>query len=569
MHIADLVTIPEVLSLEEDRFDQGLTAAEIDALLAVPVKDTDFWKLDSSVEIVPGTPPSADPKRTKPTRKRKHKDEIRDDMVGSQGVGEGPQVSSIEDITMKEVPSFVTDPLLSPQRQIPEEQDLPMMTGEDLAQLLGVPEEPLPPGPDQMPTSTPAHGGPHPRTNIESPILSQTLANLTPERVIVPGIPEVPEMRNAPPSPGVTQLGSPQQNQVRPRESLQLELAPVTPSPGSKRRRKQLTFADTETQISRAKMRENMETTSNIIEPFVLKDFKGTDANELLAKSADKALHKEPWLSMWKKMAVFRRNIPENLLSHAVTPPHEIPEIQLEIEQMQQAGIPQETLQPPEQHSLVEGLSLVDENSRLLRVDETSLLQAQLSPVMAPPPHEPKRGRKRSSVDKSIEEMRKIASLSESGARIGDISLTDMEKSTQEGERTRTSTKRRTLSTSQPIFEDVPTQTPSVSSFHTSSTGSRVLFDVVEEPLFPFIAVPIREEVADTGFLMDMISSIEQQLGVEQEDYTTFADICPPEEVDRKTAATKFHGLLELCARRRIKATQDESYGEIQIRLAE
>lgn len=55
------------------------------------------------------------------------------------------------------------------------------------------------------------------------------------------------------------------------RPSLDLELTPVVLTPRSRKRRKQLAFADAETQISKQKMSENMTNSWSTCEPLVSK----------------------------------------------------------------------------------------------------------------------------------------------------------------------------------------------------------------------------------------------------------------------------------------------------------
>ncbi|XP_053406470.1 meiotic recombination protein REC8 homolog [Mercenaria mercenaria] len=559
---ADQVTNPEMplqeIQPEEDLF---LSQLDIEMLRAGHVEPGDFWGLN-------GATPARD---SPPSKKRKkHQDE------------EVAPVANVDQITLKEPPPLIVDTPLSPI-QVPKDMDLPMLDGREMEMLLGQIEEPGLQVLDLLPTSTPFNLDADSSTRqrlrseqsaLESPSrIRQEDKEKTPERPST----EVPENRAWRIIYNFDFL------KICPfaiqRKSLELELTQAVPSPRQRKRKRQLAFADAETQIPKNKMKQNMTTGKDTCELFVLPDVQGVGATDLLAVAGRKELRKEIWHPLWARNARFRRNIPEEELAEAVSPPQLPAPDQLDIQIGQQVPevplIPDlgETLRPP---------------------------QPPLSPVLPPQPEDRRRSkRKISTLEESVEELRRIsvsmmgtpareissieiprdASTSRIGtpkaAGLDDTLILDDSKDTSKSRgsarkrRTRSSVSKEDEQQAPPPVQELPSGT-SLQTSHTS-TG-RTLYDVVEEPRYEeqFIAVPLLQYITEDQEQMkeELLRSIEgdiEQAG----QYTTFHNLCPPQLVDRKTAAKKFSVLLELCAQGSVTAKQKRSYEDIYIRMAE
>lgn len=568
---ADQVTNPEILEQELCRAeDLYLSQLDTELLRAESAELGEFWNLSGPTPIL---------SNGSPTPKKRKRRQTQDESV--------PLVADIEQITMRDPPPLIVDTPLSPI-QVPKDVDLPMLDNREMELLLGQVEEPALQVSDLLPTSTPFNldvdsdtrqALRFQQTALESPSrIIQEDKEKTPER---PPLSTVPETRAVPPSPGVTQqiITSPLPRRNIPGRSLELELTADVPSPTQRKRKRQLAFADAETQIPKNKMKQHMTTGKDTCENFVLPDVHGVGATDLLAVAGKKELRKEPWHHLWARNARFRRNIPEQDLAEAISPP---------------------PLQAPDQLDLPTELPAVD-MSTLQNLGETLTLgqPAALSSVV-PPPSEDRRRSKRniSTLEESVEELRRI-SMSMTGTPAPDISLREINRdaSTSRIEtpqplglddslileesrdsRKGSTKKRRTRSTaSKDDEQQAPPsmmELPSGTSLQTSHTSTgRTLYDVVEEPRFEghFVAVPLLQYMTEDQEQLqeELLKSIEGDIEDQADQYTTFLSICPPQLVDRKTAARKFSALLELCAKGSVIVTQQHCYEDIYIRMTE
>ncbi|XP_052251787.1 meiotic recombination protein REC8 homolog isoform X2 [Dreissena polymorpha] len=598
---ADLVTLPDMAMDFEN-----MSSQELDNFLIVPEHHEDVWWLEASL-LSPKSEVmlSPEPARKRKTRKGKTGEE--------EGERTGPQVANVEDITLREAPTLPCmdmDNIMSPHRQIPPDQDLPPMTQAELEDLLLQGEEPIPPREEQMgplpdlPTSTPAHPGMQPPTQQHGQSILSPIVPLREELEVT--LPVQPEVRprpsrkpSQPPAPEVTMTTSPQQGPRVPRHSLEMDLSEIRPgvSPSPRRRRRQLVFADKETQISKEKMKEFLNTGATTCEPFTVKDTTGMEAHDLLMMPGDRALHRPPWLSLWQRRARFRRGLPESELAGAVTPPRDLYLIQ---EEPMFVAFPIPGMTPPRDvdlfqeepmfvaYPLPQEMSLEMPRTMVETPSlgqETSVRQVSFADQHTPAIKGKRKGRKRpsSALEQSIEDLRQTAAQSESGVRIADISMGEEaakeksrgDDSINDSTGTRSSKKHKTRSSStnasMEVLQDSSTTTAPTASFHTSGS-SRALFDIVEETRFPdFFAVPIREDLEEQMNDQSLLDTISECITAGEEDFTLFSTVCPPETSDRKSAARIFMVLLGLCTQRLVTVRQekDVDFGEMIIRTVD
>ncbi|KAL4231917.1 meiosis-specific component of sister chromatid cohesion complex [Mactra antiquata] len=573
---AEKVTLPEVSSQQDSDLPEMFSDLQRESFLNEFEFNDRFWAMNGMNGAT--LPVVEEEKQDVSRRKRKKKQTDLNSPV--------PSVTR-DQITLQEVPPLLMDTPLSPI-QVPKEMDLPILDGEGLALLMDTNfEEPPLRAEDLIQLSTPIQSDRNTMLHSVDGEIQQNEQEKTPDRIQAM---EIPEDRAIQPSPGITQIiTSPSPRRAPARKSLQLELTPITPSPLRQKRKRHLAFADTHTQIPKAQMRRNMTTTSDTCVPFMI-PYHNNAASDLLTIPGDKAIRVQPWLGLWERKAVFRRNIPESDLAEAVSP---VRDIDVDEQGMQ----PEEQGMQPEQGMLDEDQGMQHEEQRMQH-EETLPDMSGIQPmeesairVESPIPQQIGKKRKRSTLEQTIEEMRATTSMSELVQEpiIPDISSTEVHRSasqvsldkdrdlhitgtSMEGslllDESGLSRKERSLRRSRSSMEEIQVtprqhQPSFYSTAHTSTAPT--LYEVIEEPRFeePFTVIPYTASISADDFF-NKIQDDTMEDGV-----TTFYKLCPPQLVDKAEAANKFTALLDLCRSGKIVADQKRSYGEIYIRLTE
>lgn len=485
-------------------------------------------------------------------------------------VGSPHQVASRDEITIQEQPSI---PLL--QEQIPA-MDLPLLDGTELNMNLRVTDEPALTAQDLLPSaSTPAVPPPEKkrktrRKQDKDKRTEVSEAEIAPEKTPDRHPPEeIPEARAVPPSPGVTLpvITSP----LPRRQQINLDPLLETASPARKKRKRQLGFADAETQIPKALLKRNFTNTEDITENFLLPAAKPLSANDLMTMPTGRDLKDARLLPLWRRNAVTQANPLETETPEASSP------------------------------SDIQSERAVGESRPVLSPEFTAVplaREVQLSPVLPPPDVS---GVERPSIiDESLEALRKATSVT-SAAIIEDIEMPSMEQARDMSTSIVEPAEQRSIDTSLQELEDSARKDTSLrkrrrtrSAASTSlliepepsgrePSVSRSLYDVQEEqehripeasdiqPPEVILPAQILEEVTvDPAKAVEaLLSEIEEDQLSTGETETTFRSLCPPALTDRKTATAKFTALLDLCAQRILTARQPVAYGDISISLAQ
>ncbi|XP_041371044.1 meiotic recombination protein REC8 homolog [Gigantopelta aegis] len=484
--------------------------------ITIQLADVEGWRVHSMIEQ--SSSPSTVLDVDLPTTPKLKKDLIEESF--KPVVGSPHTVSSPDDIKMKEVLHQI------PDIEIPGIQELPGLDGEDL----------------KLPEAPP-----------EADILLEQL--LSPKRKqlseIEPLLPEektpalrpedgIPPPRRAPPSPGVTP--APVRSIRRKRLSLTMELAPVTPSPLSRRRRKQLLFADNETQIPKKKIREQLLTGSDTCMPFILPDPRPSTVEELFSRPGGKALMYPKLFPLWKRNA----NVGEisETESEKNTPIWTVPELSADksVTGIELLGSPRSKEPRLEEELPVVALEGSMEIARAAEISDIEITRTRS--------HTSMEGIHRGGETPVSMEIPHSTSRDQS---LGDQSIDTLDESLRP----------------RPASREVPSSEDEINleahqvqeSVSIGDLGSLyVVPEEKEDVLSPVLARVL--ELSHIASSMEVLRLISSKM--ESGPVTTFRDICPTSNT-RPCAAHLFSELLELCKSCHVNVQQEEPFGDIFI----
>ncbi|KAK3599440.1 hypothetical protein CHS0354_036456 [Potamilus streckersoni] len=462
-------------------------------------------------------------------------------------------VSSAE-ITMKEIEDWIPDVMVA------DEQELPMWDGQPI-ELITPSKEPdvhisvqdLMPSRSEEPK----------RTDL---VLPQPLFEATPIGKIVKDLSKVPEGRAVPLSPGITPAPAIiSQPTRRIRSSRTLILTPMTPSP-VKRQRKVRFFADKKTSISRAQMRKNIENTSDIIVREVLPYHKLSDFKTLMSQPGLKVPSNKRLLSLWKRNAVSTGPLaplemsPEYIIPWQEHPkqPHE----QLEIPEGQPTKRRRRSLMAEEEAAL-------DQQAERSRLDQTDML---------PPIEEVREGstsgleRSRAAEDMSISIERVPSDIDLSRGSSLDDSKRKRPKRTrsQEGAPSEVELELEPSSdmSSSRLGTELEPQTRKLWALEEEEGEITKIEDIqlreIEVPQLDTEVLPRVKEINLQNVKTEFMGKV--HLALTETEWTTFRNLCPPEENTRSRAVSYFTACLDLCTSQHVYVRQDPGdFGEIYI----
>lgn len=578
----ELVTMPDFLSmsLEKQPFydpyfgridyrEEGKDAEEILAELSSPSSDSSVERMrhrrESSVSS------------TKQIHVETEQSFIR------SALGSPHTVSSLDQITLKDVD-------IPNLPQIVEQTELPALDEHNMQALLDdsvkLPVDAVPPNDStlfQPDVSVPIIGeypvkGSEAFINLSSP--SKTLDGgkelekemLSPKEKtprgqledVLPDAPPAPR-DHRPRSSEVTMLPpteeEPRRSSRKRRIDLSLELAPLPPSPSARKRRRRHLVVDENIMISKAEMKRNLQTGSDLCKPLRVPIIKKSDCTTLFNQPGSRGLRCGPLLTMWQQ------NLNLGLWetqSDVETPFWTVPTISRD-ETASQSKRSRRALLPepeePRQDTHLEIPAVPEMIDLLPPQPDVSTREDRMSPEK--PRADISVGHELSSMeiprDASVSMERSL--LQED---ITPVQLQLSARSKDDSFSDRSSSSRRKRSRSRGSIEEEVLAPPSEPS--VSDTLSRInlnLSVVPEEPEIPMMEtpLPVFSKVSQAeSRLIRLINSYTSEV-----DYTTFEEICPPHLYDRKQAASLFNALLHSCAKGCVYVEQRNPYKEILI----
>ncbi|XP_064616065.1 meiotic recombination protein REC8 homolog [Liolophura sinensis] len=440
-----------------------------------------------------------------------------------------PHTVSSSEITMME--EIMSEPAA---RELTVEEDLPILSDEQLETLM-----------HQVGLEDPLLRVTSPSQAVSTPIQHPSLTG-TSKRDLLPPLEETPiagvhvsllqptMIRQArPPSPGITpRVPSPDtRRRKRKRSSLALELSPTaTPSPRRARHKRRLPFIDRDTQIPKAVMRENLNSSETTCRPFELPEIGSVPLTDVFKRPGRKALRSSSLSYLWSRNAY-----PTEFMETSSDIDHPIwtvPDLS------------------------VERSSTSEEEQRQAVVDVTVTESAEMTRIQ-------------DVTGQSIEILREASLTLERSRQLDNTSLSldrDIhERSAGEEQLPRKRPKVSVGTSSGDEMADLQVdQSDGDLSDHSRHVGKQlyVLPEVLEEEV-QMPAMETMREMPSTQVEEELISAVSRQTASEV--YTTFQDICPPSSTSRLTAAKTFSKILEFCASSRLKCYQAESYGDIYV----
>lgn len=497
-------------------------------------------------------------------------------------LGSPHTVSSLDQITLKDVDI----PYLP---QIVEQTELPALDEHNMQALLDdsvkLPVDAVPPTdsslfqPDvSVPIGEYPVKGSEAFINLSSP--SKTLDGgkelekeiLSPKEKTPRGQLEnvIPE---APPAPRDHQLRSPEVTMLPPTEEeprrssrkrridLSLELAPLPPSPSTRKRRRRHLIVDENIMISKAEMKRNLQTGSDLCKPLRVPIIEKSDCTTLFNQPGSRGLRCGPLLTMWQhslNLGLWETQ------SDVETPFWTVPTISRNETSTQSKRSRRALLPEPEE----------PRQDTHLEIPAVPEMMDLLPPQPDVPTHEDRMSPEKLRADISVGhelssmEIPRDASVSmERSLLQEDITPVQLQLSARSKDDSfsdRSSSSRRKRSRSRGSIEEEVLAPPSEPS--VSDTLSRInlnLSVVPEEPEIPMMEtpVPVFSKISHAeSRLIRLINSYTSEV-----DYTTFKEICPPHLYDRKQAASLFNALLHSCAKGCVYVEQRNPYEEILI----
>lgn len=497
-------------------------------------------------------------------------------------LGSPHTVSSLDQITLKDVDI----PYLP---QIVEQTELPALDEHNMQALLDdsvkLPVDAVPPTdsslfqPDvSFPIGEYPVKGSEAFINLSSP--SKTLdggkelekeilspKEKTPRGQLENVIPEAPPAPrdHQPRSPEVTMLPpteeEPRRSSRKRRIDLSLELAPLPPSPSTRKRRRRHLIVDENIMISKAEMKRNLQTGSDLCKPLRVPIIEKSDCTTLFNQSGSRGLRCGPLLTMWQhslNLGLWETQ------SDVETPFWTVPTISRNETSTQSKRSRRALLPEPEE----------PRQDTHLEIPAVPEMMDLLPPQPDVPTHEDRMSPEKLRADISVGhelssmEIPRDASVSmERSLLQEDITPVQLQLSARSKDDSfsdRSSSSRRKRSRSRGSIEKEVLAPPSEPS--VSDTLSRInlnLSVVPEEPEIPMMEtpVPVFSKISHAeSRLIRLINSYTSEV-----DYTTFKEICPPHLYDRKQAASLFNALLHSCAKGCVYVEQRNPYEEILI----
>ncbi|XP_023932118.1 meiotic recombination protein REC8 homolog [Lingula anatina] len=437
------------------------------------------------------------------------------------GVG-APLTSPKERITLQEEVSFSEE-----EMKLPDEKDLPLFTGEELP-MLDVPEKELS---AQIEASILAeqqgvavfeeiHSASESELRADMPVPTETTPTV--------GVTGHRQRPGTEPTPGVTP-GTPRREEPKRRKvSIGLELSPLTPTPGSRRRKRQLIFADKEIQIHKKKLKQQMADTTDIMRPLMIPSpTPHLSAVELLTLPSRKDIRSRNFLPLWRRCA-------NTLTTEGSDSDIEKRFWTISSDEDAVSTVPELSPIPEPRDSLQQEK---EESMEIARLSASASKSASRLELL------------RSFIEQSSD----LDVSSDTGSRSGKRPRLSADRSADKKSRASPIPEMETISAPPSRSIRMPPVLEEEREEHHSSMDELLDLDMEARP--EKSAKIVHEDVL--RILLHLTANVDMSI--------TFRTLCPPASNTRSQAAGHFTAILDLCALNKIDLTQEEPYGDIFI----